>query len=138
MENIDRVFGIFFIEDFFGELKICVKFFQVFLCNLEIYFFFINKYLLLVLLDKKLNGNEIRICEFVGVVRFNKVDIEVFGCCQMELKLKLEIDKICVFLKLGFEGYKIGYLYFVIIVIIIVDYIVKKLNVKLICSQKNE
>lgn len=88
--------------------------------------------------NKIMKGNEIKICEIIGIVRLNKVDMEVFVYCQMELKLELEIDKKYVFLMLGFKGYKIGYLYFVIVVLVIVDHIVKKLNVLIICSQKNK
>lgn len=138
VENTDRVFGIPSIQDFFCESKIRVKPVQVLLCNPETYFFSTNKYSSLALLDQKLKGNEIRICEIAGVARLNKVDIEVFACCQMELKSELEIDKKCVFSKSGFKGYKIGYLHSVTIAITIADHIAKKSNVMIICSQKNE
>lgn len=137
VNNVDMVIGIFFI-DVFCQVKICVKLIQVFFCNIEMFFFFLNNYLVFSLLEKDIYGNEIRICEIDGVVKFNKIDIEVIVCCYLELKLELKIDKKFVVLKLRFKGYKIGYLYFVIIVLIIVDYIVIKLNVLIVFSKKNE
>lgn len=138
LKNPHRVFGIPSIENVCPS-KILVKPIQVLLCNPETFFSPKSKHMSLSLLENKImKGNEIKICEITGIARLNKVDMEVFAYCQMELKSELKIDKKYVFSMSGFKGYKIGHLHSVTVALAIADHIAKKSNVLIICSQKNK
>lgn len=45
-----------------------------------------------------------------------KIDNKVVVCCLIELKMELKIDREYVFEKFSLKGYKIGYMYVIIIV----------------------
>lgn len=137
VNNADRVIGIPSI-DTFCQSKICVKPIQVLPCNAETFFFPSNNYLAHTLLDKNINGNEIKICEIAGVAKLNKANIEVIACCHLELKSELKIDKQCVIPKSRFKGYKIGHLHFASIALAIADHIATNSNVLIAFSKKNE
>lgn len=85
------------------------------MCNEEIFFFF-KKNEKFNWLDRNIIGEEIIICEVIGWVMIGKIDNEVVVCCLIELKMELKIDREYVFEKFCLKGYKIGYMYVIIIV----------------------
>lgn len=85
------------------------------MCNEEIFFFF-KKNKKFNWLDRNIIGEEIIICEVIGWVMIGKIDNEVVVCCLIELKMELKIDREYVFEKFSLKGYKIGYMYVIIIV----------------------
>lgn len=58
-----------------------------------------------------------------------KNEMEVVVCCLIELKMELKIDRKCVFVKFSLKEYKIGYMYVIIIVKVIVDFLEKRICV---------